>query len=121
MSKGIMFNWWFKKKDIPTILSDLSGLLFPQLKIEVMEKTKVIVDYSVDANLEAVLNDVVEGKVNQLTIKSLEYVINKLVRAREILEADRFWPNGINHYAVKCERQKDVSANEPPLDDYEPL
>jgi DNA-binding transcriptional regulator GbsR (MarR family) len=73
------------------LLEQLKQILFPPLKLQTANKDgKIIkyhIDYSVDSNLDAVLMDLQEGYNDQTAQKTINGVVNRLNKARKLLEA----------------------------------
>jgi hypothetical protein len=86
-----MFGWFKKKKKIDHSeeINQVIELLFPDYKEEMMpDGSLVVVDRSVDNNLDAVLVDLQDG-INDKTIQNtINECIKKLYQARKILQVD---------------------------------
>ena len=74
----MFWNKWFKKESDSSVLSFISGILFPPLERKVQDGAEFFVDYSIDANLEAVALDIQDGTVDGNTVDNLHYVIERL-------------------------------------------
>lgn len=71
-------------------LDRISDLLFPPLKLHIDEKgNKYHIDYSVDSNLDAALNDLEEGHNDEVSRKTIKNVSNRLYEIRTLIEAYR--------------------------------
>jgi hypothetical protein len=73
-------------------LEEIKTILFPPLILEEkMDKdgsvTKYHIDYSVDSNLDAALMDLQDGHNDPAAHKTINSVINRLMKARRLLEA----------------------------------
>jgi len=73
-------------------LEEIKTILFPPLILEEkMDKdgsvTKYHIDYSVDSNLDAALMDLQDGHNDPVSHKTINSVINRLMKARRLLEA----------------------------------
>ena len=68
-------------------LDKIVNMLFPPLELrEDKEGRKYHVDYSVDANLEAALNDLEEGFNDDASRKTIKGVSDRLFEVRQYLE-----------------------------------
>lgn len=68
-------------------LEKIINMLFPPLELrEDKEGRKYHVDYSVDANLEAALNDLEEGYNDDASRKTIKGVSDRLFEVRQYLE-----------------------------------
>ena len=84
-----MIRFWRTKKVVrPEVLQEVVDLLFPDIVVERMPDGTVFhVDRSVDANLQAALVDLAEGNNDKVTRDSVEDCLNRLSKARALLEA----------------------------------
>ena len=78
-----MFSWFRKKYKNEEVLEYVKAVLFPPLEEHEQDGTKFCVDYSIDANLQAVYNDIQDGQVDDFTKLNLEYCLNKLYEVRK--------------------------------------
>ncbi len=74
-------------------LEKIKQILFPPLELrdgvgKNGEPVKYHLDYAADSNLDAVLNDIEEGYVDETCHKTLNEVVKKLHKIRKILGAN---------------------------------
>lgn len=75
-------SWlWFWKKKFNNARY-IRATLFPPIIRRVTDGTEFFVDRSVDANIEAVLNDLQEGHNDEMTINTLYFVLGQLRKVR---------------------------------------
>lgn len=73
-----MFNWINTNKNKKSELDFITDILFPPIQRKFQDGTEFFVDYSIDANLQAILNDIEDGHVDKITVDNLNYVIDQL-------------------------------------------
>jgi hypothetical protein len=101
-----MFSWLFdymldkKKSRDKIILDKVLNLLFPPLEIHQEDNKEYYVDFSVDANLLAVDQDIQDGVINEATKNSIKFSIDKLSEIRELLNYYPQFSRTINYYVV---------------------
>lgn len=98
-----MFGW-FKKKD--NVLEFVKETLFPPIQRKVEDGTEFFVDYSIDANLQAILNDIEDGHVDKITVDNLNYVIDKLhlIRCKYNIHPEIKSKSQTTHYMVSSNK-----------------
>jgi hypothetical protein len=88
--------WFWKKSKTPEQrkseaekkLALIESILFPQFSTESTPEGLIFhVDYSIDSNLQTILDDLEEDRNDAATRKVMGVVIKKLMKTREILEA----------------------------------
>ena len=84
-----MIRFWRTKKVVrPEALQEVVDLLFPEIAVETSPEGVVFhVDRSVDSNLQAALIDLAEGNNDKVTRDTIEDCLNRLSKARGLLEA----------------------------------
>lgn len=109
---------WKVQKKIETPadlkLEQIKNLLFPPLEInEEIDKDgspiKFHVDYSVDSNLDAVLMDLQDGNNDEVAQGTINEVVKRLIKVRQLLEA----------YAKIDTDAKYIIVDNPKTDDIE--
>ena len=95
--------FWQKKTDEAAYIK---AVLFPPIIRGFEDGTEFFVDRSVDANIQAVLIDLQDGRLDEMTFNTLQFAIDQLHKVR-------------NHYNIHSEIKSDqtttmymVSANE---------
>lgn len=84
-----MFKF-FKAKPKTTAdqkLEEIEKILFPPFKKETSNDVSFLVDYSVDSNLQAAVNDLEEGHNDDVVRGTVNKVIDRIVKVRAILNA----------------------------------
>ena len=101
-----MFDWLLdfglskrKSKD-KVILDQVVNMLFPSLEIHQGDGKEYYVDYSIDANLIAVKQDIDDGVINDATKNSIKFCIDKLFEIRKYLNHFPEFTRTINYYVV---------------------
>lgn len=82
--------WPFSKTKVirDEHLQEVVDLLFPDVEVETAPDGTVFhVDRSADMNLNAALIDLQDGSNDEAVHKTIKDVINRLIRARSILES----------------------------------
>lgn len=116
-------SWPFtvkKKIETPSDfkLEEIKNILFPPLELKEDyskegDTIKYHVDYSVDMNLDAVLIDLQEGHNDSVSHNTINNVINRLMKVREILEAYRELDENAKYIIVDTgENENEVLAKE---------
>lgn len=91
-----MFGMFTVKKKNPETpaeikLEEIKNLLFPPLELRESIKDgdiiKYHIDYSIDTNLDSVINDIQEGYADKTVLNTLTDVIDRLYKVRELVEA----------------------------------
>jgi ATP phosphoribosyltransferase len=81
------------KKKIKTTsdekIEQLIAILYPPMQLEEENGVKFHIDYSVDANLDAVISDLEDGHNDKVAQDTLKDVSNRLFKVRKLLEAYR--------------------------------
>jgi hypothetical protein len=113
-----MFNMFkvMKRKPKTTAeqkLEEISQLLFPPFGKETLSNgDKVLIDYSIDSNLESVISDLEDGHNDEVSQKTIRLSIQRLIEARKILEAFGEIDTDAKYIIVD-----DLSRKEDPLDE----
>lgn len=100
-----MFGMFAKKPAEKLVVRDavaqqLCDILFPKLTEETKDGSTFVVDRSVDSNLYAALLDL-EEDVNDETVRiTLRSILNKLYKARDLLEANYVINSEASHIIV---------------------
>lgn len=84
-----MFKF-FKAKPKTTAdqkLEEIERILFPPFKKETNNEVSFLVDYSVDSNLQAAINDLEEGLNDEVVRGTVNKVIDRLIKVRAVLNA----------------------------------
>lgn len=84
-----MFNF-FKAKPRTTSdqrLEEIEKILFPPFKKKKSEDVSFLVDYSVDSNLQAAINDLEEGLNDEIVRGTISKVVDRIIKVRQILNA----------------------------------
>jgi hypothetical protein len=105
-----MFGWFKKKSE--SEYSDYNLLrkyLFPQLIVNERNGTKFHIDYSVDANLEAVLSDIEDGQIDEATMASLKYALEQIQKTRLAFGFKKIWHKDVS-YIVIGNKYNDIST-----------
>lgn len=77
-------------------LARIRQLLFPEPSIETLsEGTKVAVDHSVDYNLDAALDDLVDGNNDEVPQRTVRRAVGVLTEVRRLLDAEAELPAGV--------------------------
>jgi len=98
--------FWRGKRVDPDRIEDsakldaLREILFPRLVTETRAGETYHVDRSVDANLNAVLLDMQDGLVDDITENTVRDVMRALVKARDILVRESDIPEGATYLVV---------------------
>lgn len=71
----------------PEILQKVTDILFPPLVTRRGEKEIYQIDYSVDSNLSAVLEDLEDGINDKSVQNTLRTIVNSLIEVRYLLNA----------------------------------
>ena len=88
-----MINWIMDRiRPKPIVVREaelerLAGLLFPEPEELDKDGMTIVVDRSVDANLQAALLDLEDGTNDQVTRDTIKKCLDKLYEAREVLES----------------------------------
>lgn len=82
------------------ILETMKELLFPSPMTEKINDFMVLIDRSVDSNLQSVLYDLEDGKLDDISIETIRDCILKLREARELLHASDKIPEGVSYVVV---------------------
>jgi len=81
---------WIKPKPIivrEAELETLTDILFPEPEEHDKDGITVVVDRSIDANLQAALLDLEDGTNDKVTRETIKKCLDKLYEARALLEA----------------------------------
>ena len=82
-------------------LEDIVHILFPPVEIHQKEDKEFYVDYSVDVNLAVVLRDIQMGKLDLVTVGSLQEAINRIDRVKHIFDVKKGFQNrDVKYYVV---------------------
>lgn len=93
-----MFNFFKKKK---TSVEDLIVKeLFPPMAVEILDGHRVCIDKTIDANLEAAYQDILDDSISDTTKNTLIYCLQRLNKVRNILNATKRYPSDFEYYIV---------------------
>jgi hypothetical protein len=114
------FPWKVEKKPLSSAeekLEEIKAILFPplELKEEASEDGEVIkyhIDYSVDSNIDAALADLYDGHNDNVVHSTLNKAVEKLNRARKILEAYASLDKDAKYIIVDNGKDDNVEARE---------
>lgn len=84
-----MFNF-LKAKSKTTAeekLEEIERVLFPPFKKQTNGDVTFLVDYSIDSNLQAAINDLEEGLNDEIVRGTISKVVDRIVKVRGILNA----------------------------------
>ena len=101
-----MFSWLFdymldkKKSRDKIILNEVVNMLFPPLEIHQGDGKEYYVDYSIDANLIAVKQDIDDGAINEATKNSIKFCLDKLYEIRRYLNNYPELNRKIKYYVI---------------------
>jgi hypothetical protein len=76
-------------------LERIANLLYPEPEEKIKEGLVIVVDRSVDANLQAALLDLEDGTNDETTRRTIRACVQRLFEVRDILEAR----HGVNENA----------------------
>lgn len=68
-------------------LDRIANLLYPEPEEKIKDGLVIVVDRSVDANLNAALLDLEDGTNDEATRRTIRACLQRLIEVREILEA----------------------------------
>ena len=68
-------------------LEEIKNILFPPFAKQSKEDITILIDYSADSNLQAVITDLEEGHNDEIVQGTINKVIDRLVEVRKILKA----------------------------------
>jgi len=68
-------------------LEEIKNILFPPFKKQTEKDVTFLIDYSVDSNLQAAVNDLDEGHNDEIVQGTINKVVDRLVEVRKILKA----------------------------------
>ena len=100
-----LWTWLFGKKR-ENAKEYIRAVLFPPIVRRITDGTEFFVDRSVDANIEAVLQDLQEGHNDEMTMNTLYFVLGQLQKVRSHYNI---------HYDIKSDQTTSlymVSGNE---------
>lgn len=94
-------------------LEEIRKILFPDsvYNTDVDESGREIkyrIDYSADFNLQAALNDIQEGYIDETAYLTVSDVMNRIIKIREILEEHLMVTEDIEFFVVENLRKDDV-------------
>jgi hypothetical protein len=112
----MMFPWKIVKRSFTPSdkkLEIIKGLLFPPFEKQTLsDGNKILIDYSIDSNLEAVLSDLEDGHNDAASRKTIRLAIDRLIETRKILEAYGEFDTEAKYIVVD-----DLSRKEDPIDE----
>ena len=98
-----MFDMFYRKKreesESDNKLSKIAELLFPQLQVV----DTFAVDSSVDTNLEAVLQDLRDGYLDEISISTLEKILKKIGEVRDLMQVNHRLLGKVDRYILAIE------------------
>lgn len=108
-----MFGFFKKKQYVPedVRIKQIIDLLFPPLE-ESKEHPGIIIDRGVDGNLEGALYDLQEGTNDKVIHDTINDVIDRLYKARQILEAYRNIGKEAHFIVFQPREKKEIDYNE---------
>ena len=68
-------------------LEEIKNILFPPFKKQTEKDVTFLIDYSVDSNLQAAVNDLEEGHCDEIVIGTINKVVDRMIEVRKILKA----------------------------------
>lgn len=68
-------------------LERIANLLYPEPEEKDKDGLVIVVDRSVDSNLQAALLDLADGNNDEVTRRTIKACVQRLIEVREILEA----------------------------------
>jgi len=107
------FNIFKKKQYVPddVRIKQIIDLLFPSLQRSA-DDLGIFIDYGVDGNLEGALYDLQEGQNDKLVHDTISDVIDRLSKARQILEAYRNIDKDAKFIVFQPRKKKEIVCNE---------
>ena len=103
-----MFGKKKQKMTESELRNALVELLFPQFDIVEGDKGKYVIDYSIDNNIESVIQDIQDNEVDQITTDTLRRLSERLQKARELLEVEQYAPpHDVKYFTVLPDKIKD--------------
>lgn len=101
-------RWFWQKRKDSDVIDYIKAVLFPPVKRYIEEGTEFFVDGSVDANIEAVKNDLDQGIYDEMTVNTLNFILGQLRKVR----AQYNIPHEIKPDVTTTTYRYMVSANE---------
>ena len=83
------------------ILEQIKKILFPPFETKFIEGVKVLTDYSIDSNLDAVLMDLQDGKNDEISHKTIISVIKRLQSVRKMLNIEHEFESDAEYFNVE--------------------
>ena len=94
-------------------LDQLTSLLFPPFEKQTLNNgDKILIDYSIDSNLEAALSDLDDGHNDPASRITIRLSIDRLINARKILEAYGEFDTEAKYIVVDDLSRKEDSIDE---------
>lgn len=108
-----MFGFFKKKQYVPddVRIKQITDLLFPSLQRS-EDDPSIFVDYGVDGNLEGALYDLQEGQNDKVIHDTINDAIDRLSKARQILEAYRNIDKDAKFIVFQPREKKEITCNE---------
>lgn len=105
------------KKNRPTVsqtdtkLQQVVDLLFPQYEVRATKDgMKYSIDSSLDSNIDAVIADLQEGYVDEISINTLRGCVAKLYEIRDILRPHQVVDPEVERYILAVDRVDEIDV-----------
>jgi hypothetical protein len=101
------------KTDSEKKLEKLSNILFPPFEKQTLKNgDKILIDYSIDSNLDAALSDLEDGNNDPASRKTIKLCVDRLIEARKILETYGEFDKDVKYIVVDDLSRKEDSIDE---------